>query len=131
MKVSVLNEIAIQSGFHGLRLILVSFQAQHHAVFLREEQVEHAFFILRSHDNFDEKLVDVFSGSQVDGTIADQHATESRDRVASQSSEVSLFHGFAASDATRVVVLEDGKGGLVELTDEVQPCIQVEQVVVR
>ena len=131
VEVAVLHEVAVQGGLHGLRPVEVGLEAQHHAVFLREEQVEHALVIARCHHDFDEELVDFFSRCHVDGTVAHQHATEGRDGVASQSGEVSLFHGGTAGDAAGVVVLEDGEGRLVELTDEVEACVEVEQVVVR
>ena len=131
VKVAVLHEVAVQGSLHRLGPVKVGFQAQHDAVLLREEQVEYAVFIFRGHDDFDEQLVDLLGSLKVDGTVAHQHATESRDGVASQSGEVSLFHGLAAGDATGVVVLEDGEGRLVELTDEVETCVEVEQVVVR
>ena len=131
VKVAVLHEIAIQGGLHHLRSVLVGFQAQHHAVLLREEQVEHAVFILGCHDDFDEELVDLLSSFEVDGAVAHQHATEGRHWVTRQSSEIGFFHGRATSNTAGVVVLKDGKGGLVEFTDEVKARVKVKQVVVR
>ena len=126
-----MHKVAVQGGLHSLRLVLVGLQAQHDAVLLREKQVEHAVFILRCYDDFNEKLVDFLGGGQINGTIADQHATKSRNGVARQSINVSLLDSLAAGEATRIVVLEDGEGRLAELTDKVEACIKVKQVVVR
>ena len=75
---------------------------------------------------YDKQFVDFLGSFKVDGAVADQHATESRNRVASQSINVGLLDGRAAGQTTRIVVFEDGESRLIELADEIESRVKVE-----
>jgi hypothetical protein len=85
----------------------------------------------RGDEHFDEELGHRLDQRPVERPVEGDDRAEGRDRIGLEGAVVGRYQVSAASDAARVVVLDDDHGRLAEERDELSCGIGVEQVVPR
>mgnify|MGYP004422544751 CR=1 FL=1 len=82
------------------------------------ERLERRLAVRGCENHLEEQLVDLVGRCGVHLAVGDQHAAESRDRIARQGVLPCFQYGRPAGDAAGVVVLHDDERGLRELADQ-------------